>query len=92
MTQSSFPQQQTTDAKVRPIGIVAFDGFELLDLTGPMDAFGLTNFGLQRSGIATEPVYPIKVIAKKRGLVTASCGLRIDADDSYDDLTDDIDT
>jgi len=92
VNQSSLPQDQTPGATIRPIGIVAFEGFELLDLTGPMDAFGLTNFGLQRNGIASEPVYPIKVIANKPGLVTASCGLRIYADSAYDDITDDIDT
>jgi transcriptional regulator GlxA family with amidase domain len=94
VSQHSIPPDQALKPTIRPIGIVAFDGVELLDLTGPMDAFGLTNFSLQRSGVVREPVYPIRVIAKKPGLVTASCGLRIHADSAYDEITeaDDIDT
>ncbi len=92
MTQATLPTQQTAEAKVRPIGIVAFDGFELLDLTGPLDAFGLTNLGLQRSGITDEPAYPIKVLAKQPGLVTSFCGLRIHAEQSFDEVTGGIDT
>jgi transcriptional regulator GlxA family with amidase domain len=92
-TQRSVSTTSAPDgAAVRPIAIAAFDGFELLDLTGPMDAFGLTNIGLQHSGVACEPVYPIQVIAKQSGLVTSSCGLRIEADHSYDNIDDGIDT
>lgn len=92
MTSSTSVQGSVPATTVRPIGIVAFDGVELLDLTGPMDAFGLTNIEIQRTGISREPVYPIKVIAKRPGLVTSSCGLRIHADFAFDDDLDRIDT
>jgi transcriptional regulator GlxA family with amidase domain len=92
MQGSVSPRNAPVSAAVRPIAIAAFDGFELLDLTGPMDAFGLTNLGLQRSGLAREPVYPIQVVAKRAGLVSSSCGLRIQADHAYDDMDEDIDT
>jgi transcriptional regulator GlxA family with amidase domain len=92
VSQHSTPPDQASKPTIRPIGIVAFDGVEILDLAGPMEGFALTNFGCQRSGIADEDVYPIRVIAKNPGPVTASCGLRIHADSAYDEFTDEIDT
>lgn len=92
MTASSISQVQAAEVKVRPIAIVAFDGVELVDLTGPTDVFALTNLGVQQSGVSKEPVYPIQVLAKKPGLVTTSSGLRIHAEGTYGGLRDDIDT
>ena len=92
MTQSSVSHEQATEVKVRPIAIVAFDGAEIIDITGPMEVFAFANIGLERAGVAQKPVYPIQVLAKKPGLVTASCGLQIHAEGAYDDIRDDIDT
>lgn len=92
MTQSSISPEEARDAKVRPIAIVAFDGVEIIDLTGPLDVFALSNGVFQLSGVAKDPVYPIQVLAKKPGLVTASGGLRIHAEGAYGDVRDGIDT
>jgi transcriptional regulator GlxA family with amidase domain len=92
MTQASISPEQDGEATVRPIAIVAFDGVEIIDLTGPMDVFALTNLGLQRAGVGQENAYPIQVLAKKPGLVTTSGGLRIHADSAYSDIDDGIDT
>jgi transcriptional regulator GlxA family with amidase domain len=92
MTQSSVSQEQAAEVKVRPIAIVAFDGAEVIDLTGPMEVFALASLGIQRAGIANENVYPIQVLAKEPGLVTTSSGLKIHAEGAYGDLRDDIDT
>lgn len=76
----------------RTIGIVAFDGIEIIDLTGPMEVFALTNLGFQRTGLTTEPPYRFVVLAREAGWVTASCGLRIQADQAYTEVREPIDT
>ena len=81
-----------SNPKTRTIGIVAFDGVEIIDLTGPMEVFALTNIGLQQSGAQTETAYQFLVLAREAGLITASCGLKIQADVSYADPLPDIDT
>ncbi len=91
MTQTSVFEADIQEAKVRPIGIVAFDGVEMIDLTGPMDVFALTSRMLQRVGVAKEP-YPLRVFAKKPGPVTTYSGIQILADRAYGEFTDDIDT
>lgn len=92
MSQSSVSQTEAREATVRPIGIVAFDGVEILDLTGPMDVFNFANAGLRRAGVAKEAVYPARILAKKPGLVTTACGLQIGAESAYGDILDGIDT
>jgi transcriptional regulator GlxA family with amidase domain len=82
----------TSERKLRILGIVAFDGLELLDLTGPMDVFGMANAGLMGAGAFPEPAYRFRVIAREPGLVTTSCGLKLHADSAYGDLQDDLDT
>jgi transcriptional regulator GlxA family with amidase domain len=92
MTQSSVSPEQASESEVRTIGIVAFEGAEIIDITGPMEVFAFTNISRQLSGLAQDPVYSFQMLAKKPGLVTASCGLKIYADGAYGDIRDDIDT
>ena len=92
MTHSSISQGGGRDAKTLTIGVVAYDGVETLDLTGPLDVFAMANGSLYGTGIAKESVYPIKVLAKQAGLVTSSCGLQINADCAYEEFEGDLDT
>jgi transcriptional regulator GlxA family with amidase domain len=92
MTQTSLSAGPAEKPKTRTIGIVAFDGVELLDLTGPLDVLAMTNEGFRRSGATEEPPYSIRILAKTPGLVTTSSGLKIQADEAYGELVDDIDT
>ena len=87
---NTLPQVRV--AKIRPVGIVAYPGVEIIDLTGPMEVFAFANSGLQRSGVCSEPAYPMQVLAAKPGPVTSSCGLQIIADKAYSDVQDGIDT
>ncbi len=84
--------RQVRVAKIRPVGIVTYPGVEIIDLTGPMEVFAFANVGLQRSGVCTEPAYPMQVLAAKPGPVSSSCGLQIIADKAYSDVMDGIDT
>ncbi len=92
MSLPSVSEKPPSDVTVRRIGIVAFDGFEIIDLTGPLDVFAMTNEGFRRSGMTDEAVYPIETFAKEPGLVMASCGLQINAVSAYGEIRDDIDT
>ncbi len=83
---------QVRVAKIRPVSIVTYPGVEIIDLTGPMEVFAFANNALQRSGICSEPAYPMQVLAAKPGPVTSSCGLQIIADKAYSDVQDGIDT
>ena len=89
---SNLPFKEVRVPKIRTVGIVAYPGIEVLDLTGPMEVFAFANIGLQRSGICTEPAYPTQVLAAQPGPITASCGLQIIANKAYSDVQDGIDT
>lgn len=78
--------------KVRPIGIAAFPGVEVLDITGPLEVFAFANFGLQQQGLSAEIAYPIKVIAEKPGPITTMSGLQIVAHDKFSEISGSIDT
>jgi len=83
---------QVRVAKIRPVGIVTYPGVEIIDLTGPMEVFAFANVGLQRSGVCSEPAYPMEVLAAKPGPIATSCGLQIIANKAYSDVRDGIDT
>ncbi len=78
--------------KVRTIGIVAYPGVQVLDITGPLEVFSFATFGLKEQGISNKQVYPIKVIAEKRGPITTMSGIQIIADTSFSEAGKDIDT
>lgn len=83
---------QVPAPKIRSVAIVAFNGVEILDLTGPMDVFAFANIVAKLSDLSSEPVYSIEVLASQPGPITASCGLQIIANKAYSDVHDGIDT
>lgn len=85
-------QAQAREPKVRNIAMVVYPGVEILDVTGPLEVFSFANIGLQLSGLSSEPVYLIEVLAAKPGPIAASCGLQIIANKAYNDVHDGIDT
>jgi len=89
---SDIQSPQVRVAKIRPVSFVTYPGVEIIDLTGPMEVFAFANNALQRSGICSEPAYPMQVLAAKPGPVMSSCGLQIIADKAYSDVQDGIDT
>jgi transcriptional regulator GlxA family with amidase domain len=88
----SFSELANREMKVRPIGIVAYDGVEILDLTGPMAVFAMPNDFFQRAGLTDQAVYPIRVFAKRPGPVMTSCGLQVYADSAYGEPEIAVDT
>lgn len=92
MSDSTVSHKLAGEMKVRRIAFVAFDGMEIIDLTGPMDVFAYADQGLRLMGLSEDAVYPTQVLAKQPGPVTTGCGLRILADGAYGEIRDDIDT
>ena len=83
---------QVHNTKIRRVGIVAYPGIEILDVTGPMEVFAFANILVQLSDLSNEPAYAIELLAAKPGPLTASCGLQIIANRAYSDVQEEIDT
>jgi len=81
-----------TPAPIRSIGIVAFTGAEVLDITGPHEVFTFANMILQKEGICQEAAYPVTVFAEQPGPVTTMTGFKIIADQSFNQIDKSYDT
>ena len=67
----------------RLVYMLAYDGAEILDITGPLDVFANANLIHMNSG-GKEPLYRIKLAAEtKDAVVVTSSGIRLLADDSW---------
>lgn len=89
---SDISSPQVRVAKIRSVGFVTYPGVEIIDLTGPMEVFAFANNALQRTGVCSEPAYPMEVLAAQPGPLKSSCGLQIIADKAYGDVRDVVDT
>jgi transcriptional regulator GlxA family with amidase domain len=64
-------------AKPHRIVMLAFEGAQILDITGPLQLFAAANIALQR------PVYDIVIAARRAGPFATSSGMRLVADAAY---------
>jgi transcriptional regulator GlxA family with amidase domain len=76
----------------RKIGIFIYPGFEIVDLSGPLDAFYYADRTLDLTGRSGEPGYEILVIAREAGPVRAKCGLEVLAPHRCCDVLSGLDT
>src|SRR5262249_57004247 len=53
------------------VALFAFDGFQLLDVTGPASVFGLANTLIDRK------TYRVLVVSPAGGLATSTCGVAV---------------
>jgi transcriptional regulator GlxA family with amidase domain len=69
----------------RIVTMAAYDGAEILDITGPLDVFALANrIHLENGG--KEPLYRVEIAAQaKDAVVVTSSGIRLLADRSWQD-------
>ena len=51
--------------------ILAYDGCQLLDVTGPAAVFGAAN------DAAEKPAYDLQIVSAEGGLVTTNCGVAL---------------
>lgn len=77
-------------SRLRKIGVVVYDGCEILDATAPVEAFEMANRTLAELG-AELLGYSTILLAEHSGPITTSSGLRLVAD-SWQEFGDGIDT
>lgn len=58
-------------SKLRQIALIAFDGFQILDITGPASVFSAANDALGK------PYYQVVTVSAKGGLVSSHSGISI---------------
>ena len=71
--------------RVRRVAIVAFEGVQALDVSGPMEVFSIAG------AVAREP-YRIEVVAARPGTLRTNSGLAITPDRAIGSLRGPIDT
>jgi transcriptional regulator GlxA family with amidase domain len=76
----------------RHIAMLAFDGSEILDICGPLDAFHYADRWLRELGRVSEPVYPTRILGTAAGPIITSSGMRIMVDQAFCDVDVEIDT
>lgn len=76
----------------RPIVMLAFDGAEVLDICGPLDAFYYADRWLRHMGRVSAPVYPTRVLGPAAGSIVTTSGIRIVVDQAYQEADGEIDT
>jgi transcriptional regulator GlxA family with amidase domain len=70
------------------IVMLAFDGVQLLDVTGPLQILAAVN----DERPSDQPAYEIRLLAEKKGALASSSGLKLVADGDYGALPAAIDT
>jgi AhpD family alkylhydroperoxidase len=68
-----IPPTVPTEPVVRAIEMVAFEGVQLLDVTGPLQVFTTANETVERTG--GSPPYAVRIVAREAPRVTASAGI-----------------
>jgi transcriptional regulator GlxA family with amidase domain len=66
----------------RRVAVVAFDGVQVLDVTGPLEVFGRTTRWLREQG-ATSDAYALEILGLEAGPLRTSSGFAIVADRSF---------
>ena len=85
------PRKNTITAGPRRIAVVAYEGVELFDTTGPIEVFTMLNQCLSGTGEAI-PGYEVILLAEQAGIFTTSSGVRLVADAAWYDIPENIDT
>ena len=79
-----MPKRETP----KRIVMLAFEGAQLLDITGPLQILSAVNDERPRE----TPGYALTLLAEKTGPFASSSGVRLVADGDYSELPEDIDT
>ena len=72
--------------KLRQIALIAFDGFQILDITGPASVFSAANDALGK------PYYQVVTVSAKGGLVSSHSGISVQSQDYKSSTLGSIDT
>ncbi|HEY2068163.1 MAG TPA: helix-turn-helix domain-containing protein [Rhizomicrobium sp.] len=71
---------------MKTVVMLTFKNMQILDVVGPMQILAAVN------SERPSPAYALTLLAEKKGPITSSGGLRLDADGAYADLPTKIDT
>ena len=85
-----FPPPQARGA-ARKIALIGFDGFQILDIAGPLEVFTKAGRYLPQPGPAPFR-YELIVASPAGGVITSNSGLQISATRALDALDADLDT
>ncbi|MCM0082957.1 GlxA family transcriptional regulator [Geomonas sp. Red32] len=78
-------------APPRLVTMAAYEGVEVLDITGPLDVFAIAN-GIQGENGVTQPLYRVEIAAGARDeVIVTSSGIRLLADKAWGECSQ-IDT
>jgi transcriptional regulator GlxA family with amidase domain len=70
----------------RSIAVIGFEGFQILDVTGPLEVFSLASRLLLEQGRAKVEPYRVRFVARRAGPVASSSALCLLADGAWRDL------
>ncbi|MBC8019299.1 MAG: GlxA family transcriptional regulator, partial [Verrucomicrobia bacterium] len=76
------PRKNQQTAGPRRIAVVAYEGVELFDTTGPIEVFTMLNRCLHGMN-AEHPGYEVILLAEQAGVITTSAGVRLVADAAW---------
>src|SRR5208337_4726344 len=76
----------------RRIVMVAFPDAQIIDITGPLEVFGLAARSLTEERGWRIPAYTVEIAATKAGTLASSSGIRLIADRSLAQVRGPIDT
>ena len=72
--------------------MLAYPGFQMLDVMGPLEVFARTSRWLRDRGKRNDDAYSVEILGLKRGAFRASSGLRVYADRRFGEVGRGIDT
>jgi transcriptional regulator GlxA family with amidase domain len=81
----------TGKVQPRAVVIVAYEGIELLDATGPIEVFETVNKRMRENGDPGPP-YAISILAERPGVFATASGLKLIADAAWQECAEEIDT
>lgn len=89
--QADIPGGTPVRSATRRVALVGFDGFQLLDIAGPLEVFTKANHHMPETAAAPFR-YELIVASPSGGVITSGSGMQIASTRTIADLPDDLDT
>src|SRR5713226_1884145 len=78
--------------RTRRVAMVTYAGAQSLDVVGPLEVFAIAGQQALLENPAGTPPYAIEILSRRKGPVTMSSGITVDADRPYAAVAGGIDT
>jgi transcriptional regulator GlxA family with amidase domain len=86
------PPTCTRPRTTRRVAILAYDGCQLIDVTGVLEIFVYAADLLRQRYPDAPPFYNVEILGMRKGYLRTSSGIKLVADRSYRDAGEEIDT